>query len=71
MSSRNVVFTAIASLLLGACATDGPGDGSIFEHLFARNGGEAPVQDTTRRDAVRTGPSRSGTRPEVAERPGA
>ncbi len=44
MSSRNVVFTSIASLLLGACATDGPGDGSILEHLFARNGGEAPVQ---------------------------
>ncbi len=44
MSSRNVVFTSIASLLLGACATDGPGDGSVFEHLFARNGGEAPVQ---------------------------
>ena len=46
MSSRIAVFTSIASLMLGACATDGTGDGSVLDQVFARSGSEAPVQVT-------------------------
>ena len=42
MASRFVIVATFASLLLGACATDGPGggDGSLFDQILARS--EAP-----------------------------
>ena len=46
MSSRSAVLTSIATLMLGACATDGTGDGSVLDQVFARGGSEAPVQVT-------------------------
>ncbi len=41
MSSRFVMLTSVASLMLGACATDGTGDASVFEQSFARDAGHA------------------------------
>ena len=34
MSSRSAILTSIAALMLGACATDGTGDGSVLDQVF-------------------------------------